>query len=212
MTENLERKQRVDRERRAKQKHVEQLSIICAHGREVLSVNPTAQDRVIHLGKAVLSFHAHAEREEQKRIERISKEHLKALKADDEEAYMKLIDTAKDTRITHLLKQTDTYLDCLEQAVLSQQTEAPIDVVEEATNEETFGAHKSFDDSQEDKGKIDYYAVAHRTKEKVAKQPSLLIGGTLKDYQLKGLQWMVSLYNNRLNGILADEMVTSTVL
>ena len=211
MTENLERKQRVDRERRAKQKHVEQLSIICAHGREVLSVNRTAQDRVIRLGKAVLSFHAHAEREEQKRIERISKERLKALKADDEEAYMKLIDTAKDTRITHLLKQTDTYLDSLAQAVLSQQSEAPLDLVEEATSEETFGGQKSFDDSQEDKAKIDYYAVAHRIKEKVTKQPSLLVGGTLKDYQLKGLQWMVSLYNNRLNGILADEMVTSTV-
>jgi len=28
----------------------------------------------------------------------------------------------------------------------------------------------------------------------------------LKDYQVKGLQWMISLYNNRLNGILADEM------
>jgi ATP-dependent helicase STH1/SNF2 len=34
----------------------------------------------------------------------------------------------------------------------------------------------------------------------------MLDGGTLKEYQLKGLQWMVSLYNNRLNGILADEM------
>ena len=212
MTENLERKQRVDRERRAKQKHVEQLSIICAHGREVLSVNRTAQDRVIRLGKSVLSFHTHAEREEQKRIERISKERLKALKADDEEAYMKLIDTAKDTRITHLLRQTDTYLDSLAQAVLAQQTEGPVDAVEEATSEETFGAHKSFDEPQEDRGKIDYYAVAHRVREKVTKQPSLLIGGTLKDYQLKGLQWMVSLYNNRLNGILADEMVISCVL
>ncbi|KAH9964520.1 SNF2 family N-terminal domain-containing protein [Russula dissimulans] len=205
MTENLERKQRVDRERRAKQKHVEQLSIICAHGREMLSVSRTAQDRVIRLGKSVLSFHTHAEREEQKRIERISKERLKALKADDEEAYMKLIDTAKDTRITHLLKQTDTYLDSLSQAVLAQQSENPLDYLEE-TSEETFGGHKSFDDAQEDKGKIDYYAVAHRIKEKVTKQPSLLVGGTLKDYQVKGLQWMVSLYNNRLNGILADEM------
>lgn len=212
MTENLERKQRVDRERRAKQKHVEQLSIICAHGREVLSVNRAAQDRVIRLGKSVLSFHTHAEREEQKRIERISKERLKALKADDEEAYMKLIDTAKDTRITHLLKQTDTYLDSLAQAVLAQQNEGPVDAIEDATSEETFGAHKSFDDPQEDKGKIDYYAVAHRVREKVVKQPSLLIGGTLKEYQVKGLQWMVSLYNNRLNGILADEMVTSCVL
>jgi ATP-dependent helicase STH1/SNF2 len=209
MTENLERKQRVDRERRAKQKHVEQLSIICAHGREVLLANRSAQDRVVRLGKAVLSFHMHAEREEQKRIERISKERLKALKADDEEAYMKLIDTAKDTRITHLLKQTDTYLDSLAQAVRAQQSESLVDMVEEATSEETFGAHKSFEDSQDDKGKIDYYAVAHRIKEKVTKQPSLLVGGTLKDYQVKGLQWMVSLYNNKLNGILADEMVRS---
>ncbi|KAI9460194.1 SNF2 family N-terminal domain-containing protein [Lactarius psammicola] len=206
MTENLERKQRVDRERRAKQKHVEQLSIICAHGREMLSVNRSAQDRIVRLGKAVLSFHTHAEREEQKRIERISKERLKALKADDEEAYMKLIDTAKDTRITHLIKQTDSYLDSLAQAVLAQQNESLVDVVEEAASEETFGAQKSFDDSQDDKGKIDYYAVAHRIHEKVMKQPSLLVGGTLKEYQLKGLQWMVSLYNNRLNGILADEM------
>jgi ATP-dependent helicase STH1/SNF2 len=37
-------------------------------------------------------------------------------------------------------------------------------------------------------------------------QPSILVGGTLKEYQLKGLQWMISLYNNNLNGILADEM------
>ena len=28
----------------------------------------------------------------------------------------------------------------------------------------------------------------------------------LRDYQMVGLQWMVSLYNNKLNGILADEM------
>lgn len=210
-TENLERKQRVDRERRAKQKHVEQLSIICAHGREMLAVNRSAQDRIVRLGKSVLSFHTHAEREEQKRIERISKERLKALKADDEEAYMKLIDTAKDTRITHLIKQTDSYLDSLAQAVLAQQSESVVvETVEEATSEETFGAQKSFDDSQDDKGRIDYYAVAHRIKEKVTKQPSLLIGGTLKDYQIKGLQWMVSLYNNRLNGILADEMVLSS--
>ncbi|KAG1829624.1 P-loop containing nucleoside triphosphate hydrolase protein [Suillus variegatus] len=57
-----------------------------------------------------------------------------------------------------------------------------------------------------DKGRVDYYAVALRISEKVVKQPGVLIGGQLKDYQLKGLQWMVSLYNNKLNGILADEM------
>ena len=213
-TERLERKQRADRERRAKHKHVEQLGVICTHGREMLAVNRAAQDRIIKLGRAVLSFHAFTEKEEQKRIERISKERLKALKADDEEAYMKLIDTAKDTRITHLLRQTDTYLDSLAQAVVAQQNESghsetmvQFETEDGPANEATFGAQVAADDVQEDKTRVDYYAVAHRISEKVSSQPRLLTGGTLKEYQLKGLQWMVSLYNNRLNGILADEMV-----
>ncbi|KAI8983220.1 SNF2 family N-terminal domain-containing protein [Trametes punicea] len=207
MTEQLERKQRIERERRAKQKHVEQLNIICAHGKEVIAVNRAAQDRVTRLSKAVLSFHAHTEKEEQKRIERLAKERLKALKNDDEEAYMKLIDTAKDTRITHLLKQTDAYLDSLAQAVVEQQRAEGHEVLlgdDDPVSEATFGA-KSFG-MEEEKGKLDYYAVAHRIKEKITQQPSILVGGTLKEYQLKGLQWMVSLYNNKLNGILADEM------
>eukprot|EP01034_Spumella_vulgaris_P021763 gene21763-27819_t len=51
----------------------------------------------------------------------------------------------------------------------------------------------------------DYYRSTHRAIEVVA-QPTMLRGGDLKEYQLSGLQWMVSLYNNNLNGILADEM------
>jgi len=51
-----------------------------------------------------------------------------------------------------------------------------------------------------------YYSVAHRIRERVTKQSSLLIGGMLKPYQIQGLEWLVSLYNNNLNGILADEM------
>lgn len=33
-----------------------------------------------------------------------------------------------------------------------------------------------------------------------------LITATLREYQLQGVQWMISLYENGLNGILADEM------
>ncbi|TXT06023.1 hypothetical protein VHUM_03496 [Vanrija humicola] len=38
------------------------------------------------------------------------------------------------------------------------------------------------------------------------RQPELVTGATLRDYQLAGVQWMISLYENGLNGILADEM------
>ncbi|GMI66832.1 FLORAL FUSED ORGANS 3, CHROMATIN REMODELING 2, ARABIDOPSIS THALIANA BRAHMA, BRAHMA [Hibiscus trionum] len=51
-----------------------------------------------------------------------------------------------------------------------------------------------------------YYNLAHAVNERVITQPSMLRAGTLRDYQLVGLQWMLSLYNNKLNGILADEM------
>lgn len=34
----------------------------------------------------------------------------------------------------------------------------------------------------------------------------MLQGGELRQYQIEGLQWMLSLFNNNLNGILADEM------
>ncbi|KAL6128685.1 hypothetical protein ACLB2K_072040 [Fragaria x ananassa] len=51
-----------------------------------------------------------------------------------------------------------------------------------------------------------YYSLAHAVNERVIRQPSMLRTGTLRDYQLVGLQWMLSLYNNKLNGILADEM------
>ena len=30
----------------------------------------------------------------------------------------------------------------------------------------------------------------------------------MRDYQIRGLNWMISLYENGINGILADEMVT----
>ncbi|NWH48563.1 SMCA1 protein, partial [Chroicocephalus maculipennis] len=36
--------------------------------------------------------------------------------------------------------------------------------------------------------------------------PSYVKGGTLRDYQVRGLNWMISLYENGVNGILADEM------
>lgn len=37
-------------------------------------------------------------------------------------------------------------------------------------------------------------------------QPSILTGGKLTEYQMDGLNWLISLYETGLNGILADEM------
>lgn len=51
-----------------------------------------------------------------------------------------------------------------------------------------------------------YYSIAHTISEMVCEQASIMVNGVLKEYQIKGLEWLVSLFNNNLNGILADEM------
>ena len=38
------------------------------------------------------------------------------------------------------------------------------------------------------------------------KQPSCVSGGAMRAYQLEGLNWMIRLQENGINGILADEM------
>jgi len=138
MTEKFERQQRVDREAREKQKHLDYLQTICNHGRELINVHRMHQAKQNKLGRAVLQLHAHIEKEEQKRAERISKERILALKADDEEAYMKLIDEEKDTRLTLLLRQTGTFLESLTRAVVDQQNDRMYteDVDEDEVDEE----------------------------------------------------------------------------
>lgn len=36
--------------------------------------------------------------------------------------------------------------------------------------------------------------------------PFYIKNGEMRDYQVRGLNWMISLYENGINGILADEM------
>ncbi|KAG9242332.1 SNF2 family N-terminal domain-containing protein [Calycina marina] len=205
ITEKLEKQQRDAREVREKKKHTDYLQTVLNHAGEVAQAGINQKLKLQKLGRMMQVQHQNIEREEQKRIERTAKQRLQALKSNDEEAYLALLDQAKDTRITHLLRQTDGFLSQLAASVKAQQKKAA----------ERYGGHsdeflvdEDSDEEEEeaDTRKIDYYAVAHRIKEEVSVQPSILVGGKLKEYQLKGLQWMISLYNNNLNGILADEM------
>ena len=41
---------------------------------------------------------------------------------------------------------------------------------------------------------------------RVLAQPSLIAHGTMREYQLEGLNWMISLHDRGISGILADEM------
>ncbi|EAU30536.1 SNF2-family ATP dependent chromatin remodeling factor snf21 [Aspergillus terreus NIH2624] len=210
ITEKLEKQQRDARETREKRKQYDQLQAILNHGLELQTAASQQRTRVQKLGRMMLQHHQHMEREEQRRVERTAKQRLQALKANDEETYMKLLGQAKDSRISHLLKQTDNFLKQLAASVREQQRSLAERYGEEdqfyEEDEDEDIASGSDDEEGGGRRKVDYYAVAHRIKEEITEQPSILVGGTLKEYQIRGLQWMISLYNNNLNGILADEM------
>ncbi|XP_043797729.1 ATP-dependent helicase brm-like [Apis laboriosa] len=299
-TEKLEKQQKLEAERKRRQKHQEFLSSVLQHGKDFKEFHRNNVAKLARLNKAVLNYHANAEREQKKEQERIEKERMRRLMAEDEEGYRKLIDQKKDKRLAFLLSQTDEYISNLTEMVKQHKIEQKrkqveeqkrkkkkkklqdgeggeegnanedtrVGVIETATGrtltgeeaplmsqlstfleshpgwepieseseededeeeEENEGEEKNENkekctgDSEEEKvkktihkAKVEddeykteeqtYYSIAHTVHEVVTEQASIMVNGKLKEYQIKGLEWLVSLFNNNLNGILADEM------
>uniref|UniRef100_A0A8C7PHP9 SWI/SNF related, matrix associated, actin dependent regulator of chromatin, subfamily a, member 4 n=1 Tax=Oncorhynchus mykiss TaxID=8022 RepID=A0A8C7PHP9_ONCMY len=318
ITEKLEKQQKIEQERKRRQKHQEYLSIILAHAKDFKEYHRSITAKIQKATKAVATYHANTEREQKKENERIEKERMRRLMAEDEEGYRKLIDQKKDKRLAYLLQQTDEYVANLTELVrahklvqalkekkkkrkkkkklenaegqtpvlgpdgepldeTSQMSDLPVKVIHVESGNILTGADapkagqldtwlemnpgyeagggggdgpikflgvyfrgeekkkKIPDPDSEEVSEVDvrhiiehakqdvddeynsaeaafarglqsYYAVAHAVTERVEKQSTILINGQLKQYQIKGLEWLVSLYNNNLNGILADEM------
>ncbi|XP_014210682.1 ATP-dependent helicase brm [Copidosoma floridanum] len=297
-TEKLEKQQKLEAERKRRQKHQEFISSVLQHSKDFKEFHRNNVARLSRLNKAILNHHANAEREQKKEQERIEKERMRRLMAEDEEGYRKLIDQKKDKRLAFLLSQTDEYIGNLTEMVKQHKMEQKkkqveeqkrkkkkkrlsmegengegfdgedvrVEVMETATGRTLSGDEAPFlsqlnafleshpgweavetdseeDDDDEDengqenengnendrsyveefkhkktiqKTKVEddeykteeqtYYSIAHTVHESVTEQASIMVNGLLKEYQVKGLEWMVSLFNNNLNGILADEM------
>ncbi|KAG5236531.1 ATP-dependent DNA helicase [Salix suchowensis] len=166
---------------------------------------------------------------QRQRATRAEKLRLQALKADDQEAYMRLVKESKNERLTLLLEETNTLLANLGAAVKRQKDAKHSDGIEPIRDSEADSPELDASriespldtDPEEDviidsnlnddtgdllEGQRQYNSAIHSIQEKVTEQPYILKGGQLRSYQLEGLQWMLSLFNNNLNGILADEM------
>lgn len=65
--------------------------------------------------------------------------------------------------------------------------------------------HRSIENRRNGDAEIGHDAQTTRKFIRFEQSPSF-IKGTMRDYQLRGLNWMISLYENNINGILADEM------
>ncbi|CAD6197149.1 unnamed protein product [Caenorhabditis auriculariae] len=292
VTEKLEKQQKMEQERKRRQKHTDLMHAIIQHSKDFKDYHRNNLIKLQKARKAVMTYHQNNERERKKDEIKNEKLRMQKLMQEDEEGYRALLDEKKDQRLVYLLQQTDEYVESLCSLVRQHQTtekkrkreekksqvkiddgEARVHVRETATGKILTGddapkpdeleiwleTHPGYevvprdqlsDDEDEEveapqqveekddmyagldeetkakmilekarneedeydqkskKQMADYYATAHKIKEKIVQQHSSMGNEELKlkPYQLKGLEWMVSLYNNNLNGILADEM------
>lgn len=194
------RKKSVALEKKRRADHQQYLKAILNHSRDFFTYHKHVKSQISKSAKAVKAFVdqkvSKAEREE----DRQEKLRLKALKANDMEAYGKLVAEAKNERLTYLLSQTNSYLDSIRQLVRQHKRKHNVEELSYVKEEKEDGDEDYADDDED----LNYLDVA--SKGELPRQPLMLVGGDLKEYQLRGLQWMVSLYDNHLNGILADEM------
>uniref|UniRef100_A0A671R2B5 Probable global transcription activator SNF2L2 n=1 Tax=Sinocyclocheilus anshuiensis TaxID=1608454 RepID=A0A671R2B5_9TELE len=110
MTEKLEKQQKIEQERKRRQKHQEYLNSILQHAKDFKEYHRSISGKIQKLSKAIATWHTNTEREQNKEKERIEKERMRRLMAEDEEGYRKLIDQKKDKRLAYLLQQTDEYV------------------------------------------------------------------------------------------------------
>ena len=143
------------------------------------------------------------DRQELFKKEKNDKERLKALKENNIDIYIDLLNNTKNDRLLKILEQTDTFLRQLGAKVLIQKGEGGDNNDLHLPEEQ--GAAYDIAKSLRSSSKM-YYQITHTIQEDIKQQPKGLEGGTLTSYQLTGLQWLISLYNNNLHGILADEM------
>ena len=179
-------------------RHKDLLKAITSHQTEFFKFHKASKTDAAKLARTIRDQLKKAEIQKEKEADQAERARLAALKSNDMGAYTALLEDTKNDRLKFLLDKTDECMNQISTLLASRADEEQADLLKSGGD-----ADPSFSEMVPVSG--NYYETAHVKSEQV-RQPSILTGGDLKEYQLSGLQWLVSLYNNRLNGILADEM------
>uniref|UniRef100_A0A6I8Q2U5 SWI/SNF-related, matrix-associated, actin-dependent regulator of chromatin, subfamily a, member 1 n=1 Tax=Xenopus tropicalis TaxID=8364 RepID=A0A6I8Q2U5_XENTR len=128
--------------------------------------------------------------------------------------YEEKMKTDRSKRFEFLLKQTELFAHFIQPAAQKSPT-SPLKVKlgrpkikkDEKQNLLSAGDYRHRRTEQEEDEEL--LSESRKTSNvcvRFEESPSYIKGGTLRDYQVRGLNWMISLYENGINGILADEM------
>ncbi|KAL4547969.1 hypothetical protein Ndes2526B_g07184 [Nannochloris sp. 'desiccata'] len=163
---------------------------------------------------SLLAAHSQAKKLWKAERAKAQRARLEALKFDDLEGYMRLVQTAKSSQIDSLLAQTDACLRQLAARLKSRNGSNNNNAANGSTTPSSSSSKDPTTQHKEDEG----FSALKQSSENwnslaaafnaggISHQPELLTGGELREYQMRGLRWMVSLRDNGMNGILADEM------
>jgi ATP-dependent helicase STH1/SNF2 len=195
---------------RKKDKQRDFLNTLLQHQREFMEYHRSKKQQLRKRVQQAKGYLDNREKKDFQEKERKEKERLILLKKNDFEGYVKYLNETKETRLIDFIKQTDLFLKEIEDKIQVQKevVAALLQVQDEENNMELDDEARDGEEKTEEMiyNSKKYYTVAHSIMEDIKTQPKMLKHGNLKSYQLIGLQWLVSLYVNNLNGILADEM------
>lgn len=111
-----------------------------------------------------------------------------------------ILEDGKYAQLDKLLDQSKLYTQFLSEQMNTSQAITMDTVHQEAMKKK--GKKKGARNQK----KTSQGATHSPTLEEAAAELCPGFSGSLRDYQLKGVQWLISLYQNGLNGILADQM------
>uniref|UniRef100_A0A0E0M1S1 Chromatin-remodeling complex ATPase n=1 Tax=Oryza punctata TaxID=4537 RepID=A0A0E0M1S1_ORYPU len=181
-------------------------------------------------GDASLITDAMKEEEEKLHEARVKADEEEAARKREEAARLAFDPNARFNKLDELLSQTQLYSEFL---LEKMETIADVEGVETQAEEEPVEEKKNgrgrkrkatsapkYNDKKAKKAVAAMLTRSHedcspedctlteeeRWEKEQARLVPLMTGGKLKSYQIKGVKWLISLWQNGLNGILADQM------
>ncbi|XP_026086145.1 SWI/SNF-related matrix-associated actin-dependent regulator of chromatin subfamily A member 5-like [Carassius auratus] len=128
--------------------------------------------------------------------------------------YEEKVKTDRTNRFEYLLKQTELFAHFIQPAAqktptspLKMKPGRPRIKKDEKQNLLSAGDNRHRrTEQEEDEELLSESSKATSVCTRFDDSPSYVKNGKLRDYQVRGLNWLISLYENGINGILADEM------
>lgn len=136
------------------------------------------------------------------------------------------LETDRSKRFDYLLQQTEIFAHFMSSIAAGKVAGSPfklkpgrpklkkndekakLSAVGESTSVDTLSSHRHRKAEQDEDEEL--LSESNKGVPKIITRfetsPPFIKGGECRDYQVRGLNWMISLYENGINGILADEM------